>query len=222
MPRRARVVVPDMPHHITQRGNYKQDVFESNHDRTKYLSIIEKYQRRYNLKILSYCLMTNHVHFVAIPEKVNSMSLTFRDTHMVYSHYLNKKKGVAGHLWKGRFYSCVMDEFHLLAGVRYIERNPVRAGLVKKPWEWEWSSAAYHCGKSHKSCIKLKNLLELVDMNKDEWTSYIEHDDDPIFIEKIKKSTFSGRPFARSGVLKKWENKLGMRLRAYPRGRPQK
>lgn len=218
----ARIVVPDMPHHITQRGNYKQCVFDNDCDRKKYLSWVEKYSKQNNLEILSFCLMTNHIHFIAVPSKLDSLARTFSNSHMVYSHYYNKKIGLGGHLWKGRFFSCVMDEFHLVAAARYIERNPVRAGLVKYPWDWDWSSAAFHCGKINQAHIELGDLFRMIDMNEDEWITYISREDDPLFVKDIKKSTSTGRPLARAGIIKKLEKKLGKILRANPPGRPWK
>ena len=132
MPRSARTVAVNYPHHITQRGNFRQNVFEDDIDKKNYLAWIEEYSRRYGLTLLSYCLMQNHVHFIAIPHKEDSLARTFNTAHMRYSQYYNKKINTAGHLWQGRFFSCVMDDKHLLAATRYIERNPVRAHLENR------------------------------------------------------------------------------------------
>jgi putative transposase len=128
MPRIARVVAVGLPHHITQRGNYRQDVFFDTDDRRQYLLWIGEYSAKYGLSVLAYCLMQNHVHFIAIPREANSLAKTFNAAHMRYSQYFNKKLKQRGHLWQGRFYSCVLDESHLMLASRYIERNPVRAG----------------------------------------------------------------------------------------------
>lgn len=136
MPRIARVVVSEYPHHIIQRGNYRQNVFLDESDKRQYLSLIAEYSQKYHLKILAYCLMDNHVHFIGIPKNGNSMAKTFSVAHTLYSQYFNKKMKVSGHLWQGRFYSCVLDESHLIAAGRYVEQNPVRAGIVKKPVEY--------------------------------------------------------------------------------------
>ncbi|MFH0800878.1 MAG: transposase [bacterium] len=133
MPRIARAVAPVYPHHVTQRGNYRQPVFEEENDFRQYLFWLKEYTQRYALKIWAYCLMSNHVHFICVPEKEDSLAKCFNTLHMQYSQYVNKKKAVRGHLWQGRFYSCMIDERHLYAAVRYIENNPVRAGIVKNP-----------------------------------------------------------------------------------------
>ncbi len=139
MPRMSRVVAVGLPHHITQRGNYRQDVFLDESDRNQYLEWVRDYSIKYGLSILTYCLMRNHVHFIAIPSKEDSLAKTFNAAHMRYSQYFNKKLRQKGHIWQGRFYSCILDEAHLILAARYIERNPVRAGIVEKPWQ-NWNS----------------------------------------------------------------------------------
>jgi len=155
MPRIARVVAVGFPHHITQRGNYGQTVFEDEEDYLLYLKWLEKYCKKYSLKIWAYCLMSNHVHLIGVPMNENSLAKSLNAINMRYAQYLNQKRMVKGHLWQGRFYSCILDERHLYAAVRYIENNPVRAGIVKRPWEYKWSSARIHVGEDKNS-----NLLE--------------------------------------------------------------
>ncbi len=91
MPRKARIVAPGYPHHITQRGNYKQTVFAEDADRKNYLKLMKIYTGKYGLKIWAYCLMNNHVHFIAVPSTVDSMSKTFSQVNKLYSEYFNKK-----------------------------------------------------------------------------------------------------------------------------------
>jgi len=168
MPRIARVVGIGLPHHITQRGNYRQEVFTEDSEREQYLRFISEYSRRFGSRILSYCLMPNHVHFIAVPLNENSLAKTFNSAHMRYSQYFNRKRKMAGHLWQGRFYSCVLDESHLILAAKYIERNSVRAGLVEKPWEWKWSSASEHT-KHGISRLKLIDLFKYIDMDPSSW-----------------------------------------------------
>jgi len=120
------------PHHITQRGNYRQKIFADDTDRRKYLSLLKEESKRYHLIILAYYLMSNHVHFMAIPQREDSMGEVFKYTNMRYSQYYNKKINARGHLFQGRFFSCVLDERHMITCARYIERNPVRE-MVKEP-----------------------------------------------------------------------------------------
>jgi putative transposase len=146
MPRRARVVFEGVVHHITQRGNYRQSVFEDDSDKRKYVEFIREYSEKYGMKIYAYCLMSNHVHFIAAPVKEDSLAMTFKYSNMRYSSYFNKKNKRSGHLWQGRFYSCPLQFEHALEALRYVERNPVRARMVELPWEYEWSSAREHVG----------------------------------------------------------------------------
>ena len=148
MPRIARVVGTGLPYHVTQRGNYGQPVFDDAEDREKYLGWLRFYSRSSGLSIWAYCLMTNHVHFVAVPAegKENALARTFNQLHMRYAQYLNGRRKRRGHLWQGRFYSCPLDDAHLYEAVKYVERNPVRARMVASPTDYEWSSARAHSG----------------------------------------------------------------------------
>jgi putative transposase len=114
MPRIARIVIPGCPHHVVQRGNNRQDVFFGDDDRRRYLSILREQAQRHALNIFGYCLMTNHVHLIVIPSTEKSMPQAIGRTHWIYAQYLNRRHGRSGHLWQNRFYSCVLEENHLL------------------------------------------------------------------------------------------------------------
>ncbi len=222
MPRIARVVVPRLPHHITQRGNYRQNIFSNDKDREKYLVFVQEYSQKCGASILAYCLMINHTHFVVIPKDEGSLAKTFNYAHAQYSKYYNWKRNVAGHLWQSRFYSCVLDEGHVIRTARYVERNPVRAGIVKEPWDWKWSSALEHSGKPGGNIIKLENLFDYINMNSKDWKHYIgslEPSDD---IDNVRKSTLTGRPLGSLSFIEDLEVKLDRKLHAIPRGRPAK
>jgi len=220
MPRIARIVGLGLPHHITQRGNYKQEVFLDDFDRTRYLAWVQEYSVEYSLSILAYCLMNNHVHFIAIPNRKDSLAKTFNTAHMRYSQYFNRKIKSRGHLWQGRFYSCVLDENHLLAASKYVERNPVRAKLAKKPWEWIWSSALAHINNRQEGIVKLADLLKIIDMSPERWKEYISLEDNLDTIEDIRKYSISGRVLGTEIFIKKIEVSLDRKLVALPRGRP--
>ena len=163
MPRIARVVVKGYPHHITQRGNYKQPIFIDDADRSKYLSLIQSESKQYGLTVLAFCLMDNHVHFIGIPNHEESMGKVFKYANMKYSQYFNKKMGVKGHLFQGRYYSCLMGKTHMIACARYIERNPVRAKITRKPYNYKWSSAQIHCSMNNED-ILLKGVKSFLDV----------------------------------------------------------
>lgn len=222
MPRIARVVATGLPHHITQRGNYRQKIFSSDSDYTKYLSLLNHEIAHYSLKILAYCLMPNHVHFIALPEHDDSLGNVFKYANMKYSQYYNKKIGSGGHLFQGRFFSSVMDDRYLIACARYIERNPARAKMVKSPWDWKWSSASAHCGIDNEDISGVNSFFGYVDYPQKEWKSFIGKPDDPAEIENIRDRTRRGRPLGESLFITKLEKKLDRILALRPRGRPRK
>ena len=121
-------------------------MFRSDADRRAYLALLQRYQRWHGLELWAYCLMSNHVHFVAVPSKAEALGKAFRDLHTAYAGAWNAAQGLSGHLWQARFFSCPLDDSHLWAAVRYVERNPARAGLVVQAEDYTWSSAAAHCG----------------------------------------------------------------------------
>ena len=222
MPRIARLVIPEYPHHITQRGNYRQDVFLDDSDRKQYLSFIADYSRKFNLEILAYCLMNNHVHFIVIPKKEDSLARTFSVTHTRYSQYFNKKMKVFGHLWQGRFYSCVLDERHLISAARYVERNPVRAKIVEKPMEYAWSSAKNHIEHLQEHIIDTRILFKYIEIEQKRWEYFIDKRDEANEVVVIRRHTKTGRPLGGSIFIQKLEKMLGRRLHALPVGRPKK
>jgi putative transposase len=221
MARIARVVAEGLPHHITQRGNYRQDVFFDAQDRQKYLTWIQQYSIKYGLSILAYCLMQNHVHFIAIPSRKDSLSKVFNTAHMRYSQYFNSKLRQRGHLWQGRFYSCVLDESHLVLAARYIERNPVRVGLVKKPWQWAWSSALVHTDRLVHNSIGLGDFFGITGMSCDSWKNYIDSMEGANFLQAIRKQTLTGRPLGAELFIEKLEKRFNRTLRTSPMGRPK-
>ncbi|MCK4881916.1 MAG: transposase [Candidatus Omnitrophica bacterium] len=172
-----RIIVPGLAHHVTQRGNNRQIIFEEADDYLKYCSWMNKYASKNGLEILAYCLMANHVHFIVIPEHEESLSKTFHAADMRYAQFINKKRGSSGHVWQGRFYSCPMNEHHLYRAIRYVEQNPVRGGLVKKAWRYPWSSARWHVGITRIPDIFLQNA-ELVDKNH--WKEYLCEEDEAL------------------------------------------
>jgi putative transposase len=137
----ARVVCPGFPHHITQRGVRRFNVFLDEADHILYRELLDHYARRHGLGLASYCLMTIHVHVIGIPEHKNSIARALGECHGAYAAEFNKKYRKSGHVWQLRPYSCVLDDAHAWAAVRYVERNPLRAGMVDRAEEYPWSSA---------------------------------------------------------------------------------
>ena len=124
MPRMARIVIRNLPHHVTQRGNRRGQVFFSDEDRQQYLRLFQHYRLRYDLNVLAYCLMDNHVHWVVVPKREPALAETFRDAHANYAVDVNHATRNCGHFFQGRFFSCPLDDAHLWAAVRYKHRAP--------------------------------------------------------------------------------------------------
>ena len=125
MPRKARIVVPGVAHHVTQRGNNQQDVFLVDDDRRAYLRLLKEQADKYELEVLGYCLMNNHVHLVVRPYEAASLANAVGRTHWRYTQYVNALHGRSGHLWQSRFYSCALDERHTAAALRRIAGNEI-------------------------------------------------------------------------------------------------
>jgi putative transposase len=144
MPRNARIVAPGLPYHVTQRGTNREKVFFAVEDRHLYLRLIRESLAAAQTRVLAYCLMTNHVHFVVVPGHEESLATLFGRANGRYAQAVNIRKGRCGHLWQARFHSCAMSTSHLWAAVKYVEANPCRAGVAKSPEDYRWSSAAPH------------------------------------------------------------------------------
>lgn len=219
MPRIPRVVAIKCPHHITQRGNNRQKIFNNSSDYLRYLEWLNTYKDKYKLSILAYCLMPNHVHFVAIPNDKDSLAKTFNTCHMRYAQLFNKKNNMGGHLFQDRFYSCILDKKHLYYVVRYVENNPVRSKLVEKPLDWKWSSTRHHIN-NEKSILTLVEINEYINIS--DWERYLKEDSDEQTIDKIRANTLTGRPLGSETFISDLERLFGRRLRPLPEGRPRK
>ena len=144
MARLPRAVAVDTPHHVTQRGNARRFILESDSARLVYLQLLQHTCRLHRLSLHG-CLMSNHVHLIAIPQRPDSRATPLKQVHGRYAAYFNALHASSDHVWQGRYYSCALDPPHLWAALRYTEMNPVRAGLVSDPEAFPWSSAAIHC-----------------------------------------------------------------------------
>ena len=208
-------------HYITQRGNNRQDVFLVDDDRQVYLELLREQADKYGLEVVGYCLMTNHVHLVAIPRVEDALAKAVGRTHFRYAQYLNRFHRRSGHLWQGRFYSCALDERHFWRALKYVELNPVRARLCRKPWRYAWSSAAAHTDVEATS-----DLLDLPrwydQISAATWKRELAEGLSDAEMERLRVRTHTGRPLGSDSFLSKLETRLGRRLRPLPPGRPRK
>ena len=217
MPRQSRIVLPHVAHHIIQRGNYKQSVFNRESDFKKYCEWFKEYAEKYGVQTYAYCLMTNHVHFIVMPRTEDGLARVFNTLHMRYAQYINKRKGVTGHLWQGRFFSCLLDETHLYRAIRYVERNPVRAKMTSEAWGYKWSSASEHIGEG-RGLIFLKQSLE---MSKSEWKEYLKEPDQEM-ADEIRLKTQRGLAVGTTQFVEQIENRLKRSLACLNPGRPKR
>ena len=222
MPRVARIVVPDCPHHVTQRGNNCQDVFFVDDDRRAYLEILAEQSQRFGLTVHGYCLMTNHVHLIATPRSAESLARAIGRTHWIYAQYINRFHGRSGHLWQNRFHSCGLDARHFRSAMIYVERNPVRAKMVRMARRYPWSSAAAHCGRKDTSGMLDMDKWRRICQDADEWERILAAGDDKAMGDKLRIWTSCGRPLGSDSFVSKLEKVLGRRLRPLPVGRPRK
>jgi len=144
MARLSRLVVPDVPHHVTQRGNRRQPVFFSDRDHAFYRDLVAEACAARGVRCLAWCLMPNHIHLILTPADADGLRAALAEAHRRYARRINAEHGWTGYLFQGRFASYPMDEAHLLTAVRYVELNPVRAGLAGRAEDWRWSSARAH------------------------------------------------------------------------------
>jgi putative transposase len=221
MARFARVVVVDVAHHVTQRGNARQVILSNDADRGAYLELLQQYSGLHQLSLLGYCLMSNHVHLIVVPRRGEALAQTLKHTHGRYASYWNAKNSSSGHVWQGRFYSCPLDETHLWRALRYVEMNPVRAAVTTSAEQWPWSSAAAHCGAGVPHA-----LLEMERWRKRwttaEWREHLAAGESPIDLTGLRQYTHTGRPFGSAEFVAALEHSTSRLLLPRKAGRPRK
>lgn len=219
MARIARVVAPGFPHHITQRGNRRQKTFFNDEDYQVYRDLISEWCSRYGVEVWAYCLMPNHIHLIAVPESEDGLRVAIGEAHRRYTRYINFREGWRGHLWQGRFASYAMDERYLLACVRYIEMNPVRAGLVEKPEKWSWSSAWAHMSGNDDNLVTTAPLLQRTGGKWEDFLNVTIREEEIIVMQRHEKT---GRPLGSVSFVEALEKTLGRLLKPKKAGRKPK
>jgi len=214
----ARVVVPGCWHHVTQRGNRRQTVFFEDADRALYLQLLAQHCRRTSVVIAGFCLMGTHVHLVVIPRAEAGLAKALGRTHGDYARWLNLRRGEVGHVWQNRFYSCPLDQRHQWEALRYVELNPVRAGLVREAWEWPWSSAAAHVTGADPAGL-LETAEWEIRWNATRWREVLARGvEDAAWLERFREATRTGRPAAAMDFVVELEARLRRPLRPQKRG----
>jgi putative transposase len=215
MARLPRQIIPGVAHHLTQRGNRRQTVFFSENDKSLYLKLLLDQITGTRIRILGYCLMTNHLHLVAVPGPKEEFSSALGETHRKYTTIINIREKWKGHLWQGRFWSFPLDDSYLYRAIRYIEMNPVRARIVKKAGSYAWSSARGHLGRWDDPLLPKTGGPPLIE----NWEAYLEEDEEDGFCESVHLHQRTGRPFGDDAFIAKLESSTGMVLRKRRPGR---
>ena len=215
MARLARIVVPGLPHHVTQRGNRRGQTFFEDDDYELYRDLLSEAAKKAGAEIWCYCLMPNHVHIIIVPSDEDGLRRTFADAHRRYTGYINARMRITGHLWQGRFGSVVMDEDHLFHAVRYVSLNPVRAGLVKRADQWKWSSVTAHLAGRDDGLVNTAPILE----RYGDFGKYIgSADDQSDEYKSLRQSETIGRPLGSDRWLESLEKQTGKIFKTQKRG----
>jgi putative transposase len=215
MARLARIVLPGIPHHVTQRGNRRERVFFEDGDYALYLDLLAEAAERAGVAIWAYCLMPNHVHIVAVPGDEDGLRRTFRHVHRHYTGFINARMRMTGHLWQGRFSSVAMDEAHLVSALRYVALNPVRARLVARAEDWRWSSVAAHIAGQGDGYVDIAPALERVG----NFRAFLgEAFDEAMTYAALRKAESVGRPVGSPQWLADMEARTGLTLAPRKRG----
>ena len=215
MARVARVVVPGMPHHVTQRGNRRQQTFFGAEDYAAYLELMAEWRGKHGVAIWAYCLMPNHAHLLAVPRSEEGLGRAIGEAHRRYTRRVNFREKWRGCLWQGRFASFVMDEPYLLAAARYVELNPVRAGLAADAADWPWSSARAHLAGRDDPLVQVAPLRAMIA----DWRGLL---DSALDEAQLRDHVRTGHPLGDATFVDRLEQIVGRILRPKKSGRPSK
>jgi putative transposase len=221
MARLARVVAVGVPHHVTQRGNDRRTVFETDLDRGRYIEALRYHCQQQQISLLGYCLMTNHVHLIAVPHGPAALARGLGRAHYDYAREFNRGQQRSGPLWQNRFYSCPLSGKHLRLALRYVDLNPVRAGMVAEAGDFRWSSAQPHLsGRDPLDLLDVK-AWEVLDLQA-EWGNELRAAEQAGDELLLRQATYSGRPLGDRDFLRQLEAQLRRRLWTPGPGRPRK
>ena len=221
MSRIARVVLPEVPCHITQRGNGGQRIFFDDVDHRLYIDLLRDNASRGGLAVWAYCLMPNHVHLITVPLRTTALSCVLGRTHADFARHFNLRKRSCGHVWQARFFSCPLDGAHLWRAMAYVERNPVRAGMVTEAGQHRWSSATAHLsGRDPDGLLDLSAWRREYDPRR--WRRVLETSvGEEAFRQRIQEASLRGRPLGAEDFVQELESQAGRSLRPHPVGRPR-
>lgn len=221
MARLARLVLPELPHHVIQRGVRSMALFATDADRQLYLRLLAQFCQREGVTAWAWCLMTNHVHLVLVPAQADSLARAVGEAHRRFTRAVNFRQGVRGHLFQERFHSFpIQQDAHLLTVVRYVERNPVRAGMVRRAVAHPWSSARHHVTGASDPLVRESPIRALAP----DWVRVLEDREEEL--AKIRRHVRTGRPWGTDAWVRQLEEQVGRpllpRTGGWPKGRSRK
>jgi putative transposase len=214
MARLARIVVPHLPHHVTQRGNRREAVFFEDGDHEVYRDLLGEQCRKAEVDVWAYCLMPSHVHLILTPKHADRLGDAVGEAHRRYTNFINARGRWTGHLFQNRFSSVVMDEAHLRAAVCYVSLNPVRAGLVARAADWPWSSVRAHLAGMDDALVKVRPVLDRMPS----FVELLKEDYDEAFT-KLRRSEGTGRPVGAEDFVNGLERVLRRPIARHAPGR---
>ncbi|MGE0612946.1 MAG: transposase [Hyphomicrobiales bacterium] len=214
MARLARIVIPGVAHHVTQRGNRREPVFFGAGDYRTYLELLGNAAAKAGTGVIAYCLMPNHVHLILVPGSEDGLRATLAHAHRRYAAHINARNKWTGHLWQGRFGSTAMDEAHLACAVRYVSLNPVRSKLVARARDWRWSSTRAHLAGESDGIVDVAPVLERFP----DFAALLKSGEDEEKVKALRKAETTGRPVGSIAWLKAMERRTGRTLMPGKRG----
>ncbi|MHB8530355.1 MAG: transposase [Caulobacteraceae bacterium] len=215
MTRLARIVIPGLAHHVTQRGNRREAIFFEEGDQEIYRDLLAEQARKADVVVWAYCLMPNHVHLILTPATAEGLGRAVGEAHRRYTNFINARGRWTGHLFQSRFASVAMDEPHLISAVRYVSLNPVRAGLVRRAEDWPWSSVRAHLAAADDGLVTVKPVLDLApDFSELLADSRREED-----FAALRRSEGTGRPVGTAEFIAGLERRLGRPIARRAAGR---
>lgn len=217
MPRRSRIVIPGAPHHVTQRGNRRERVFHSPGDTAAYLDLLHKYSVDFGIEIVAYCLMPNHVHIVLVPKTAEALHRALKAVHGRYAQRVNRLFGRRGHVWQDRYFSSPLDAGYFANAVRYVELNPVRAGMVAKAEDFRWSSAQAHCRVATDRVIGHTTLSAVLG-GISNWSAWLAEGVSDETLTTLRQNAGQNLPCGSEEFITSLESVCGRTLRFRPRG----
>lgn len=218
MARQARVVIPDTPHHVTQRGNRRQPTFFCDADYQTYLQLAVEAFGQAGVEVWAWCLMPNPIHLITVPRRPEDLAAAVGMTHLRYTHRINARERWTGYLWQGRFASFPMDESYLRTCARYVGLNPVRAGLSARAIDWPWSSVRAHLESRPDPLL---TPAPLADRLGPAMGAFFDLDVEAEARRKLERASSTGRPLGAAAWVKALEATTGRTLVAAPVGRPR-